>query len=62
MPKEKPAFFGVGNLRFKESDRIGEFGAELRKVGIQVKESEEELIILGNPRGYPGGVTIDAHH
>lgn len=55
-------FFGVGNLRFKESDRIGEFGAELRKVGIQVKESEEELIILGNPRGYSGGVTIDAHH
>lgn len=55
-------FYGVGNLRFKESDRIGEFGVELRKIGVLVEEGEEELIITGNPQGYHGGVIIDAHH
>lgn len=55
-------FYGVGNLRFKESDRIGDFGAELRKIGIGVSEGPEELIIHGDPRGYQGGNVIDAHH
>jgi 3-phosphoshikimate 1-carboxyvinyltransferase len=58
----KTRFYGVGNLRFKESDRIGDFGAEFRKIGVHVGEGDEELIIAGNPQGYPGGVTIDAHH
>ena len=30
-------FYGVGNLRWKESDRIGDFARELRKAGVDVK-------------------------
>ncbi|HHZ19489.1 MAG TPA: 3-phosphoshikimate 1-carboxyvinyltransferase [Firmicutes bacterium] len=56
------SFYNVGNLRFKESDRIGDFGAELRKIGVCVEEGQEELIIKGSPAGYGGGVTVDAHH
>lgn len=55
-------FYQVGNLRFKESDRIGDFAAELRKIGIDVTEGAEELIIRGRPAGYDGDVEIDAHH
>lgn len=54
-------FYGVGNLRWKESDRIGDFARELRKVGVEVKEGQDEFWITGNPGGYRGGVEIDAH-
>jgi 3-phosphoshikimate 1-carboxyvinyltransferase len=54
-------FYGVGNLRWKESDRIGDFARELRKVGVDVREGQDEFWITGNPGGYRGGVAIDAH-
>jgi len=54
-------FYGVGNLRWKESDRIGDFARELRKVGVDVREGQDEFWITGNPGGYRGGVVIDAH-
>lgn len=54
-------FYGVGNLRWKESDRIGDFARELRKIGVIVKEERDEFFITGNPGGYRGGVEIDAH-
>ena len=54
-------FYGVGNLRWKESDRIGDFARELRKAGVDVKEGQDEFWITGNPGGYRGGVEIDAH-
>lgn len=54
-------FFNIGNLRWKESDRIGDFARELRKVGVNLREHPEGLEIVGNPGGYQGGVTIDAH-
>src|SRR5690606_4453676 len=47
-------FYGVGNLRWKESDRIGDFARELRKVGVEVKEGQDEFWITGNPGGYRG--------
>ncbi|NLY88572.1 MAG: 3-phosphoshikimate 1-carboxyvinyltransferase [Firmicutes bacterium] len=54
-------FYGVGNLRWKESDRIGDFARELRKTGVEVREGQDEFWITGNPGGYLGGVEIDAH-
>lgn len=55
-------FRGVANLRYKESDRISDFAGELRKLGVRVEEFPSEFQITGNPGGYEGGVTIDAHH
>ncbi len=36
----------VGHLRFKESDRISVLSRELRKLGVQVKESSSTLSVL----------------
>jgi 3-phosphoshikimate 1-carboxyvinyltransferase len=55
-------FYGVGNLRFKESDRIGDFGNELHKIGIRMDAKSEEFTVIGAPQGYLGGVEIEAHH
>jgi len=55
-------FMRVGNLRWKESDRISDFARELKKIGVKVEEYPEEFSITGNPKGYEGGVSIDAHH
>lgn len=54
-------FYGVGNLRWKESDRISDFARELRKVGVKVREGREEFWITGRPEGYRGGAVLDAH-
>lgn len=58
----KTRFYGVGNLRYKESDRIGDYGHELRKLGIVFEEEDDAFNILGQPLGYDGAVIIDAHH
>jgi 3-phosphoshikimate 1-carboxyvinyltransferase len=55
-------FYNVENLRLKECDRISDFRRELVKVGVTAGEKQDELIITGNPKGYLGGVDIDAHH
>jgi 3-phosphoshikimate 1-carboxyvinyltransferase len=39
----------VGHLRFKESDRLKALAAELRKIGIPARETEDGLEIEGGP-------------
>jgi 3-phosphoshikimate 1-carboxyvinyltransferase len=51
-------FFNVENLRHKECDRISDFLAALREVGVQGEERRDELIIHGQPDGYGGGVEV----
>lgn len=51
-------FTNVENLRFKECDRITDFLAALREVGVRGEEKRDELIIHGNPEGYAGGVEV----
>ncbi|MBN1477403.1 3-phosphoshikimate 1-carboxyvinyltransferase [Candidatus Sumerlaeota bacterium] len=51
-------FFNVENLRHKECDRISDFLAALREVGVQGEERRDELIIHGHPEGYQGGVNV----
>ncbi len=51
-------FFNVENLRFKECDRITDFLAALRELGVRGEEKRDALIIHGDPAGYPGGVTV----
>ncbi|HHT28499.1 MAG TPA: 3-phosphoshikimate 1-carboxyvinyltransferase [Firmicutes bacterium] len=55
-------FYNIENLRYKESDRISDYCAELRKLGAQVEETRDSIIVHGQPNGLPGGATIEAHH
>ena len=43
-------FFGVRELRYKESDRISTMGQELRKLGAEVEEEEDSMRIVGKKR------------
>jgi 3-phosphoshikimate 1-carboxyvinyltransferase len=50
---------GVGHIRHKETDRIGDLARELRKFGVQVDEHDDGLTI------HPGtlqAATVDTYH
>lgn len=51
-------FSGIGELRVKESDRIGAMADGLRQMGIKIDESEDGAEIQ---YGEPTGATIDSH-
>ncbi|MEM4458542.1 MAG: 3-phosphoshikimate 1-carboxyvinyltransferase [Candidatus Caldarchaeum sp.] len=51
---------GVAHARLKESDRVTLTAAELRKLGVEVEELADGLLIHGNPR-IKGGVAVDGH-
>jgi len=40
---------GVGHIRHKETDRIGDLATELRKLGAEVAESDDGLVITPRP-------------
>ncbi len=55
---------GLGELRLKESDRLGAIAGGLAAAGVDVVETEDSLIIRGTRGGGtkpPGGVRIEAH-
>ena len=58
LSQGRTRFFNVENLRHKECDRITDFLAALRELGVKGEERRDELIIEGNPEGYPGGTTV----
>lgn len=49
---------GIGNLKFKESNRIESLKTELSKIGVKVEFGEDFLKIQG---GKPSSVLIDPH-
>lgn len=51
----------IAHARVKESDRISDLRAELLKVGADIQEKKDELLIRPRP-GYTSGVTLDPHH
>lgn len=53
-------FYNVENLRYKECDRISDYGAELRRLGARVGEERAALLVTGQPEGLPGGVVADS--
>lgn len=55
-------FYNIENLRYKESDRISDYCCELRKLGANVEETRDSIIVHGKPEGLGGGAIIDAHH
>ncbi len=54
-------FENVANLRLKESDRIGDLCAELRRAGCDAQPFDDAIVVRGQPGGIAGGVTVDAH-
>ena len=50
---------GIGFIRHKESDRIGDVASELRKLGAQITELDDGLEIVG---GELHGGHVVTHH
>ena len=55
-------FYGIGNLRYKECDRIAAPVRELRRVGVDCEEGRAEIVVRGRPAGYEGGLEVASHH
>ena len=51
----------MANLRLKESDRIGDLCAELRRAGADLAPLLDAIVVRGQPKGIAGGVTVDSH-
>ncbi|MSR67686.1 hypothetical protein EXS65_02590, partial [Candidatus Peribacteria bacterium] len=70
----KTMITGAKNLRHKECDRLAVITHELRKVGVEIQENEDGLVIAGSvqssklqplPRLQPTSIThclLDPHH
>ena len=50
---------GVGFIRNKESDRIGDLIGELRKLGANISETDDGMVIVP---GALHGATLETHH
>lgn len=55
-------FHGIGNLRYKECDRITVPVNELRRFGVDCHEEADAIVIRGRPEGYTGGHEAETHH
>ncbi len=51
----------VGNIRFKESDRLHALATELTKIGATIVELEDGLEIIGKDSSDYHGASIDTH-
>jgi 3-phosphoshikimate 1-carboxyvinyltransferase len=54
-------FERVANLRLKESDRIGDLCAELRRAGADLAPLPDALVVRGRPEGVTGDATVASH-
>ena len=50
----------AGRLRIKECDRLAALHSELVKLGADITEEPEGLLIKGKPEGLAGGAAVDA--
>lgn len=53
---------GVGFIRAKESDRLGDLAAELRKLGADIEVTDDGLRIEPVPAHRLHGARLDTHH
>ena len=54
-------FYNIENLHYKESDRINDLCAELRRAGCAVMPRQDAILVQGRPQGVEGGVVVDGH-
>ena len=55
-------FEGVGELRFKESDRLATVESELGRMGAEVKVEGDRLVVRGRSGKRLRGAGVNAHH
>ena len=55
-------FEGVGELRFKESDRLATVESELGRMGAEVKFEGDRLVVRGRSGRRLRGAMVNAHH
>ncbi len=55
-------FYNIESLHYKESDRINDLCAELRKAGCELTPLQDTILVRGKPQGINGGVVVDGHH
>ena len=55
-------FYNIESLHYKESDRIEDLCAELRRAGCTVTPKQDAIIVQGRPQGIEGGVIVDGHN
>ena len=55
-------FEGVGELRFKESDRLATVESELGRMGAEVKVEGDRLVVRGRSGKRWRGAVVKAHH
>jgi len=58
--KTQSQISGVGFIRKKESDRLGDLAYELRKIGAEIEVQEDGLLI--QPLRQPRAAVLDTHH
>jgi 3-phosphoshikimate 1-carboxyvinyltransferase len=54
--------YNIESLHYKESDRINDLCAELRRAGCEVEPQHDAIIVHGRPAGIEGGVVVDGHN
>ena len=55
-------FEGVGELRFKESDRLATVESELGRMGAEVRVEGDRLVVRGRSGRRLRGAMVNAHH
>jgi 3-phosphoshikimate 1-carboxyvinyltransferase len=55
-------FYNIEGLHYKESDRIDDLCAELRRAGCAVSPRSDAIVVQGRPQGIEGGVVVDGHN
>ena len=58
----KTEITNAGRLRLKESDRLAVMAECLKKIGVEVEEKEDGLVITGGCNPPAGEISIDSHH
>ena len=57
----KTEIYNAGRLRLKESDRLAVMAECLKKIGVEVEEGEDTIVITGGCNPPEGEVVIDSH-
>jgi 3-phosphoshikimate 1-carboxyvinyltransferase len=61
LAKGKSEFTGIANARIKESDRVKAVAENLTKLGVDVTEMQDSLVITGMAEAPRGPVLIDSY-
>ncbi len=59
--KGKTRIYGIGHVRAKESDRITDLRTQLSRIGADIRETPDELLINTGAK-LKGGIVLDPHN